>query len=157
MDVLFQILLPNLKLIEGLERFQDVYTLEGMDYPQEPIMYRWGDHVTLIPRDIQQYVLGLFPTGLIGPDWIFLDVEGDCLDLWESEANGFEADWGGKRLDNLLFALLGQYDQWGIVFELFSDQIDGIHEVTVEECVEMLKRNLKRDVKREGFVAYFRK
>jgi len=140
--------------MNGLEREQRIFSWGGLEYPQDTVIYRWGCHVELVPGGVQPYVLGLFPEGLIGPEWVSFAIEGDGLYLLESEINGFEMDWGDKRLDDFLALLLNQHDQWAVVFELYSDQIDNVYELTVDECVRKLKANLKRDVKREGFIAF---
>jgi hypothetical protein len=153
-DVLLQLLLPELKPVVGLEFQQEVFSWGGVEYPQEPVKYLWGSHVELIPRDLQTHIPWFLPEGFLDDGWVFLDVEGDGLDLLEGEVNGMEMDWGGKRLDDLLALLLKQSDQWAVLFELHSDQIDSVYKLTVDECMRKLKANLKRDIKREGFIAY---
>lgn len=90
----------------------------------------------------------------MGPDLEVFDIEGTGLDLLESEINGIEVEWNGKRLDDFLCLLLRQYDRWVLVFELYEDHIDGVYELTVDECIRKLKMNLRRDIRREGFIAY---
>lgn len=155
MDVLLQIVVPELTLIKGLEHRQKVFSWEGVEYPQGPPTYHWGDHVKLIPGELQPFVQGLFPKDYIGRDWVTFAVEGDALYLWESEISGFEVDWHEKRLDDLLVALLTRHKQWGIVFELYADQIDSVYQMGLEECIQKIEMNLRRDVRREGFIAYY--
>lgn len=157
MDVLFQILIPELKLIEGLEVHQEKFTWDGVDYPQEPVTYLWGEHIKLVKRDIQGHIPRFLPANFLTKQWVFLDVEGDGLDLLELETNGVEVDWGNRRLDDLLRSLLNCYDRWAVLFELYSDQIDNTYELSVDGLVQKLKANLARDVEREGFIAFCRK
>lgn len=154
MDLIFQIRVPKLKQLDGLEFYQKVFSWGGQEYPQDPVTYRWGDHVQLIPGGAQPRVVALLPKGLLGPDLEVFDIEGTGLDLLESEINGIEVEWNGKRLDDFLCLLLRQYDRWVLVFELYEDQIDGVYELTVDECIRKLKMNLRRDIRREGFIAY---
>lgn len=153
MDVLFQILLPGLEPVEGLEPHQETFWWGGEEHPQGPVVYRWGAHVQLAPRGIQDYIPRFLPEGYLGPDWVFFDVEGDGLEpLWD-ELSGREVDWGGRRLDDLLSRLLEQHDRWVLVFEPFSDQIDNVYRRSVQGCLDKLKTNLARDAGREGFIA----
>ncbi len=48
MDLIFQIRVPKLKQLDGLEFYQKVFSWGGQEYPQDPVTYRWGDHVQLI-------------------------------------------------------------------------------------------------------------
>src|SRR4051812_6217223 len=111
MDVLFQVLLPELRAIEGLEQYQRIFNWGGVDYPQEPVTYCWGEHVELVPAELQSFIRHLLPDSYIDESWIFLDVNGNGLDLWELEVNEREVDWSGHRLDNLLKLLLEQYEK----------------------------------------------
>jgi hypothetical protein len=153
MDVLFQIFLPELKPVARLEPHQDTFWWEGEEHPQGPVVYRWGTHVQLVPRGIQEHVPRFLPEGYLGPDWVFFDVEGDGLELLWEEVRGREVDWGGRRLDDLLSRLLEQHDRWVVLFEPFSDQIDNVYRLLVQECLDKLKANLARDTGSEGFIA----
>ncbi|HMQ05584.1 MAG TPA: hypothetical protein PKD26_16825 [Pyrinomonadaceae bacterium] len=153
LDVCFQIFVPKLRQIDGLIREQEVFTWDGTDYPQEPVIYKWGNHVELIPGDAQPFVLELFPKSFISPEWNFFAVEGDGLWLLEDEVNGDSLDWDDNRLDDFLNLFLNQHDQWAVVFELHCDQIDNVYQLTVEECVRKLKQNLDRNREKEGFIA----
>jgi hypothetical protein len=153
MDVLFQILLPELSHVEGLERHQAVYSWDGVDYPQEPATYRWGLHVELAPDHLQPHIPRFLPENYIDEHWVFLEVKGDGLDLLEREVNGEEVDWHGRRLDDLLALTLKSHRRWVLIFELQEDQIDHIYELSAEQCVSKFKANLRRDIRREGFIA----
>jgi hypothetical protein len=153
MDVLFQLLLPELPAIEGLERNQRIFNWGGVDYPQEPAIYRWGEHVELVPSELQPFIPRFLPAGYIDKSWIFLDVKGDGLDLWESEVNGREVDWFGYRLDDLLKLILEQQGKWLVIFELNYDQIDNTYTLNADECIQKLESNLRLNYQREGFIA----
>ncbi|MEO7539726.1 MAG: hypothetical protein ABIV21_06845 [Pyrinomonadaceae bacterium] len=146
LDILFQVLLPELKDLEGLKAHQEIY--------QGPVTYRWGQHVELAPYDVQSYVLKMLPKGIVAKEWVFYDIVGDGLGMLESEINGVDVAWDGKRLDDFLEQLLRQYDRWVFVFEPHYDQIDGVYELTADECLGKLRTNLRRDITREGFIAY---
>jgi hypothetical protein len=47
-DVLFQILLPGLKPVAGLEPHQETFWWGGEEHPQGPVFYRWGEHIPLL-------------------------------------------------------------------------------------------------------------
>lgn len=81
MDVLFQIFLPALNPVAGLKSHQETFSWDGEEYPQSPVIYRWGEYVRLVPRGIQDYIKKLLPEDYLGPDWFFFDVEGDGLEL----------------------------------------------------------------------------
>ena len=153
MDVLFQLLLPKLRVVEGLERHQRIFNWGGVDYPQEPATYRWGEHVELVPSELQSFIPRILPDGYVDESWIFLDISGDGLDLWESEVNEHEVDWSGHRLDNLLKLILEQHEKWVVIFELHYDQIDNTYALNADECIQKLESNLRWNSKREGFIA----
>lgn len=153
MDVLFQILLPAPTQVAGLEPHQETFWWGGEEHPQGPVVYRWGEHVRLVPQGIQDYIRKFLPEDYLGPDWVFFDVEGDGLELLWEEVRGREVDWGGRRLDDLLSRLLEQHDRWVVLFEPFSDQIDNVYRLSALECLDKLKTNLARDAGREGFIA----
>jgi hypothetical protein len=67
--------------------------------------------------------------------------------------NGEEVDWFDRRLDDFLGLLLNKHKKWVLIFELHYDQIDHVYSSNVEQCISKLRANLRRDVKREGFIA----
>lgn len=153
MDVLFQIFLPALNPVAGLEPHQETFSWGGEEHPQGPVVHRWGEHVRLVPRGIQDHIKKLLPEGYLGPDWVFFDVEGDRLELLWEEVRGHEVDWGDRRLDDLLSRLLERHGRWVVLFEPFSDQIDIVYRLSTQGCLDKLKANLARDTGREGFIA----
>lgn len=153
MDVLFEVLLPELEDVEGLEPHQVIFSWGGEAHPQGPVTYRWGPHVELAPDYIQPHIMRFLPEGYADESWAVLQIKGDGLDLLEMEVNGEEVDWFGRRLDDLLESLLKQHERWVLIFEPNYDQIDRVYELDVEECISKLKANLRRDAGREGFIA----
>ena len=153
MDALLQLLVPEVKLLDGLERHQRVLSWDGAEYPQDPITYGCGPHVELITSQIQPFLLQFLPDGFFKEHWTVLDVSGAALDLLEQETNGEDVDWFDCRLEDLLVRFLTQYEQWALIFELHYDQIDNIYRLSPDECIHKLKVNLSRTSRREGFIA----
>jgi len=153
-EALLQILIPAIKQLPNLERYQRVFTWDGTEYPQEPVEYCWGPHAKLVTSEIQQFLLSLLPAGYVTDQWVALDVDRETLDLLAAEINGQQVvDWLGLTFDDLLRLLLAEYDRWVVVFEPHYDQIDNIYRMKPEECIAKLRANLKWPGPMEGFVA----
>ena len=152
MDDLLAILIPKLEDVPGLEKRQEVYSWGGKDYPQEPIKYRWGSHVELRTSELQTYLWDFFPEDYRKQPWLVLDVNESALTLFQSEVNGYEVDWGGSPLDEILKTLLSRHEKWAVVFEPYSDQMDSVYRLTVDQCIQKLKANYLRNVQKEGFI-----
>lgn len=153
MDALLQLLVSEIKLVDGLTIHQEVFNWGGVDYPQGPPVYHWGSYVELIPSPIQPYIINWLPVNYKDEAWLGLDVRGNGLDLLEREVNGEQVNWMGRRLDDLLKAILIQQDRWGLIFEPNYDQLDNIYRLSIDDCVNKLKSNLRWTGKREGFIA----
>ena len=152
MDVLFQLLVPELPQIENLVRHQRVFNWGGVDYPQEPISYKWGEHVELVLSALQPHIPELLPEGYFDEDWLVFDVADEGIELWGSELNQREVKWSGHRLDDLLRLILNQSERWVVIFELHFDQIDSVYALSPDECVEKLESNLRWIQSPEGFI-----
>jgi hypothetical protein len=154
MDALLQILLPEIKQLPNLERYQRVFTWDGTEYPQEPVEYLWGPQVKLVTSHIKQSLFRFLPRGYVTEHWVALDVDRQTLDLLAAEINGQQVvDWFGSTFDELIRRLLTQYDHWVLVFEPGYDQIDNVYRMKPEECISKLRANLKWPGPMEGFVA----
>jgi hypothetical protein len=153
MDALLQLLIPDMKSLPGLERHQNVFTWEGKNHPQKPITYRWGPHVELIVSEVQAFILDLLPPDYRDKSWVVLEPSDDTLDLFEREANGYEVDWSGYRVDDLLILLMNQHERWVLIFEPQYDQIDQTCRLEATTALQKLKLNLKADIQKEGFIA----
>jgi hypothetical protein len=152
-DDLLAILIPEMKDVPGLEKWQEVYSWGGKDYPQEPIKYRCGLHVELRMSELQTYLWDFFPEDYRNQHWLVLDVAEETLNLFEYDVNGKEVDWGGSPLDKVLETLLSPQEKWAVVFEPHYDQMNSVYRLTVSECVQKLKANYSRSVQKEGFIA----
>lgn len=63
-------------------------------------------------------------------DLLAILVHESALDLLESEVNGKDVDWGGRRLDHMIEQLLSQQEKWALVFEPHYDQMDSVYHFT---------------------------
>lgn len=152
MDDLLAILIPEIPVIPGLEKRQDIRSWGGQDYPQEPITYHWGPYVELRTSQLPSYLWDLLPEQYRKEKWLVLDVNGEALDLLELEVNGKEVDWGNRPLDELLRLMLSQQQRWVLIVEPNYDQIDSVYDLTVDEALQKLKSNYLRESQKEGFI-----
>jgi hypothetical protein len=153
LDILLQILIPNLTALEGIEKSQKIYSWGGTDYPQEPVTYHWGTFVEMVPSQVQPFIYKFLPNEYSEKLKICLDIKGQGLDLLKMEVNGEEVDWYDRRLDDLLNIILSRCDLGVLIFEPHYDQIDSVNYLEVNDCIQKLKDNLKRDRQKEGFIA----
>ena len=152
LDVLFSLLLPELKPVAGLELHQRVFTWGGVDYPQEPITYHWSQYVVLTLSQQPPYLQRFLPRGYGGKGWLCFDLNGEAFELWGSELQGDEVDWDNGRLDDLLRILLTGQDKWVMIVEPYYDQIDHTYRLNAAGCIEKLKSALGRGIYEEGFI-----
>lgn len=152
MDDLLAILIPEIPVIPGLEKQQEIRSWGGQDYPQEPTKYHWSPYVELRTSQLPLYLWELLPEQYRNEKWVVLDVNGEALDLLELEANEQEVDWDNRPLDELLRLLLGQQKRWVLILEPHYDQIDSVYQLTVDESLQKLKSNYLRESQKEGFI-----
>src|SRR5262245_52790517 len=129
MDALLQILIPDSKVLEGLDKRQKILYWEGIAYPQEPATYHWGQYIILVPSQLQPFVRPLLPSHYTEKVRLCLDIQGEGLDLLEREVNGEEIDWFGQNFDTVLSQILEACKSWVVIFEPHYDQIDKIYEL----------------------------
>jgi len=152
MDACFELLLPQMIQVDGLQQKQMSFTWGGVSYPQGAASYHWGDFVELVQTPIPGHLGRYLPANYIGENWIALSIRGKGLDLLQAEVNGAEVDWKGKSLEQLLRLLLSQVSKWVLTFELHCDQIDQVYKLNVDQCLQHLRENLRRDAKAIGFL-----
>lgn len=152
MDVCFELLLPQMPLVDGLEQRGVSFTWGGVSYPQGRATYHWGDFVELVQTPIPQHLGNYLPSNYITEDWVALSIRGRGLDLLQEEVNGSDVDWRGRDLEQLLRSLLLQCRRWVLVFELHCDQIDHVYRLDLQECLRILRQNLRWEASPEGFV-----
>ncbi len=152
MDAFFHLMLTGLKEIDGLIVDQKIYNWDGVDYPQEPIIYRWGRYVEIVPSQTPEYLYQLLPEGYKEKAWIGFDIQGECLDRLENEVNGEDVEWFGKSLEDILFAILTSQDRWVLIFEPSYDTIDNIYILEAVQCIQKLKEVLLWQNRTEGII-----
>jgi hypothetical protein len=152
MDACIELLLPEMIHVAGLQQSQRSFTWGGVSYAQGPGSYHWGDFVELVQTPIPGHFGRYLPANYITEKWIALSIRGKGLDMMQMEVNGAEVDWKGKSLDHLLRLLLPHVGKWVLVFELHCDQIDQVYELDVDQCLQHLQENLRREAKAEGFL-----
>lgn len=152
MDACFELLLPQMIQVVGLEQRQASFTWGGVSYPQGRGSFHWGDFVELVQTPIPGHLGRYLPANYITENWIALSIRGKGLDLLQEETNGSDIDWCGKSLVRILRLLLSQCKKWVLVFELHCDQIDHVYTLDVDDCLLHLRENLRQEANAEGFV-----
>jgi hypothetical protein len=127
-----------------LNREQVVFNWGGKDYPQEPVHYRWGQHVEFVEGQLQSFLPKFFPLHYAAKDWVVFEVEPQSLDLFERGVNGEDVYLSGQGLDAVLKLLLHKCEDWIVIFEPHYDQIDEILELGPDECIKKLESVLRR-------------
>ena len=162
MDVCFDILIPRLPQLDGLEYKQPTFTWNGVSYPQGEGKFHWGQFVELLEMEIPLHLRKYIPDEFGRDNWRAFEVQGLCLSMWRLEVKEFDnewqpfnVDWKGKSIEDFLRALLSQCDRWVVVFELFGGHIDSVYAMSVEECLQHLRKNIGFESEIEGFVAVF--
>lgn len=155
MNACCELIIPVLPEIDGLVSSETTFTWEGEKYLQGDVHYLWGNFVrfklTQPPKHIEGYVKKYF----CGNEPITLSIQEESLRLLELDINGISVDWEGKSLEKILRSILAASPKWMIVYELNCDQIDSSYQFTINECLTLLKDNLKFDnEQREGFIAF---
>jgi hypothetical protein len=153
MDALLQLMLPEMVSVEGLNENRVTFFWGGEEHLQEPITYKWGMFVELVPSQLTSYILDLLPVELNVKNWKIFDIRGECLDMLCDEVEGYPVDWINSRLDDLLELLLHKSGKWILLFEPHYDTIDNIYQHTVEECITKLKESLAKSPYQEGFIS----
>jgi hypothetical protein len=151
-DDLLAILIPEIPVLPGLEKRQEIRSWGGQDHPQEPITYYWGPYVEFRMSRLPTYLWNAIPDEYRKKEWLVLDVNGSALDLFELEVNGQEVDWDSRPLDAVLDRLLSQHNRWVLIFEPHYDQIDSVYRLTVSESLQKLRSNYLRAREKEGFI-----
>jgi hypothetical protein len=152
MDACFELLLPQIARVDGLEtRAVDVIACGG-SRAYCPGTLHWGDFVELLQTPIPAHLGRFLPDNYITESWVALSIRGKGLDLLRDEVNGSEVDWKGKSLEQLLRILLSLYSRWVLVFELHCDQIDHVYELGIDGCLGLLRANLELNANVEGFI-----
>ena len=151
MDACFEILLSTRQTLDYLEAHQETFTWGGVEYPQGEKYYLWGKYIKLAEREIPPHIVKRLPPAY-GSMRLNFSVQGQGLDLLESEVNGSEIDWEGKSFDDFLKLILTEQPQWVVIFEWHCDRIDSLYQQNVFECISQIKNNLKWDNNKEGFL-----
>ena len=152
MDACFEILLSTRQTLEYLECHQETFTWGGVEYPQGEKYYLWGKYIKLVEREIPPHIVKRLPPAYGSMQWLNFSVQGQGLDLLESEVNGSEIDWEGQSFDDFLKLILTEQPQWVMIFEWHCDRINSLYQQNVSECIERIKNNLKWENNREGFL-----
>jgi len=153
MDILFEIIVPKLPHIEGLEPQQFTYEWSGVAHLQGSTTFRWGN-IELVPDQVQPWLLRFLPNNYVSDQWLWLQISSSSLELLEKELNGEPVDWSGRHLEDLLKLILSENKKWVLIFEPNYDEIDSAYNLDVVGCINKLKSNLKWGAKREGFIAF---
>ena len=152
MDACLELLLPQMPQVDGLEQRTVNFVWGGVSYRQDPVTFHWGDHVDLVQTPVPAHLGNLLPVSCAKEIQVALSIRGQGLDLLQEEVNGSVVDWKGRSLEQLLRSLLSQCRQWVLVFELHCDQIDHVYRLGLDDCLVLLRQNLKQEAVTEGFV-----
>ena len=153
MDALFQIVVPEITQIDGLEVTQPVYEWDGVEYPQGSKIVSWQD-ISLSFDEQTRYVKKFLPPDYIGESWIWLKLSDETLDKYDISVKT-ETDNGKEGiLETFLRLFLSDIDKWVVAFILHYDQIDSDYKLDLDGCISKLRNNLKRNIASEGFIAY---
>src|ERR1043166_2053381 len=127
MDFCFELIVPELPTIRGLNDVTPTVTWGGKLHVQSPLRFAWGKHVAILDycEGIPPHIFALLPSTHANKRWKFLEITGDCLDIWRDELMGKSvADWEGASLEDLLQQLFAAVPMWCLVFERQCDSID---------------------------------
>lgn len=152
MDVGFYILVPEIPKFSGFDYKVDTFVWGGVDYPQEPGRYVWGQHVEFMEANVTEFLMQILPAGSISHDWRALCLKDPALDLLQREVNGIDVDWGGRSLIVVIRQILMRSIKWVVVFALHNDQIDHLYQLNVDQCIERLRQNLLWNINPDGFI-----
>lgn len=152
MDASLEILVPDSADLSALVHEQTSFVWQGETFLQGDDRYTWGNFVEVVPTPVPNHLRRYTSSIKTAGTWIALPIRGCGLDMLCEEVNGRDVEWNGWSLEGLLRELLSTMPCWVLVFELHSDQIDSVYEMTAEKCVEHLKQNLRNDSEIEGFV-----
>jgi hypothetical protein len=152
MDACLELLLPHTIQLNALEWKVPSFIWGGINYPQGPERVKWGEFVEIVRTPIAEHLRKYLPANSGTETWVALSIRGEGLDLLQREVNGSSVDWHRSSLEDLLRSLLSNCSTWLLVFELHCDQIDSIYRMSVDQCIDRLKQNLRYEVRSEGFV-----
>src|SRR5262245_57759441 len=103
MDACFELLVRRLAVSEKLQHQQRTFVWGGVEYPQEPDVYRFGPHVEVVVGErIPKHILARLLPDLRDSEWVYLIIKGDALDVLESEVNDKGGRWLGDTLEDFL-------------------------------------------------------
>ncbi len=153
MDALFQIVVPKIPKIAGLEITQPVYEWDGVEYPQGPKIASWQD-ITLSFDEPTQYLEKFLPPNYFSESWTWLKLSDETLDKYDISVKTDSEESDERTLEIFLRLLLADFDKWLLAFILHYDQIDNAYKLGLEDCISKIRNNLSKSTATEGFVAY---
>lgn len=157
MDASFELVLERVVEMPHLKRVDPTATWGGIEHPQGPSYWEWGEHTKLMKRPWPAHIRTRLQTALDLKTLGYYEIVGHGLRMLESECNGIAVNWGGRELVTLVREQLLGSGSWAMVFDLHSDQIDRVFECDVDDAVKHLRENFRWDDHREGFIAVYRK
>jgi hypothetical protein len=150
MDVCLELLVSNPIPITSLMTRQKSITWGGIEYPQEPICYLWGEFIQIVETPIAKHIYTFLPKTYKIFDMKCYAIQGEVLNLIKKEVHGFQVNWAGKNLDSFLKSILPSQQNWAVVFSLHCDEIDSQYTLGIDEAIKKIYANLRNEP--EGFI-----
>lgn len=155
MDACFEIYVPSIVPLPGLERHDVVFEWGGELHPQTPVRHSWGPHVSLVETRVPEHMADRLAGRVDVESWLGLLAEGRGLDLHEQEVNGGDVDWGGEwTLERFLREQLSRQDSWAVCFMPGWEQLDKVAEGDVERVIRELRESLTWGSPSFGFLIW---
>jgi hypothetical protein len=118
---------------------------------QGPPRFYWGKHCYLTPDSLSMRLKGLLPRSLKTEAGVYR-LNDEALDLLEAEVNGYDVDWGGHSVTELLSTAIAKASGWALVFLWHWDEIAEVHEVGPSQAIQLVRNNLIYNSGRKGQV-----
>jgi hypothetical protein len=143
--------------IADLIKRQEVFTWQGVDYPQGKPYIVYGNVIKFYENN--EFQISRFTSEVLKEKHIAVDLktfyfEYNGLGVLRDEVSGYDVPQEEKRIDDLLRLILGSQKKWILEYIKDQDDIDNWYEMSVDECMYKIKSNLNRKNQKEGFVVF---
>lgn len=154
MDASFEVLVPFDTEFVKLKFEIPFFEWQGEKYPQGLPESSFGSSFQL--KEMEHYnfknVEESIPLSLKNIKWKVISIQGDGLDNYVAELFGFGMEEIGFTLRDLLYTLLGDLQNWIVIFGPQYDGFDVAKRGDIEDVLVDLEDSLK--IESRGFLIY---
>ena len=142
MEVMFEIFIPKEIELDKVGMMEVYNTWGGVNYPQNPAVYEWGNLVKFGRNDNVLSYEKLLGEYVCLSDYYAYTLMDDSLSHLENLVNT-GMDVGGDNIFLIFNGLLESIDKWVVLTLIDWDQFDTLHKVNdAKEAFSLLKESL---------------